>query len=115
MADIQMERPPTALSNLSGVSDIATQSHSDHQHNALHLDEVDALASLPPPPSPFPMEQLASLLAATREAQRDAALDDDAISDNVSEADSEASDVTVSVQYDVRGGEELVLTSSTTT
>lgn len=101
MGELQLERPPTALSTFSGLSDAATQSHSDsdHHYNALQLDEVDALAYLPPPPAPFPMEQLASLLAAT-EAER-AALDDDPISDVVSEANSQPSDVTVSVEYDV--------------
>ncbi|KLT46039.1 hypothetical protein CC85DRAFT_310362 [Cutaneotrichosporon oleaginosum] len=106
MAELTMERPATALSNFSCYSDSATRSHSDHLHNALQLDEVDALGALPPPPAPFPMEQLALLLAASNGRQ---ALEDDRVSDVLSDAGTDASDVTVSVEYDYDDMTELNL------
>ncbi|BEJ13312.1 hypothetical protein CspHIS471_0304860 [Cutaneotrichosporon sp. HIS471] len=99
MAQLTLERPLSEL-------DLAIQSHSELLHNALQLDEVDALAYLPPPPAPFPMEQLALLLATSGERQ---SLEDDRVSDVLSDAGTDASDVTVSVQYDYDDMTELNL------
>ncbi|BEI82475.1 hypothetical protein CcaverHIS002_0303430 [Cutaneotrichosporon cavernicola] len=99
MAQLTLERPLSAL-------DLAIQSHSELLHNALQLDEVEPLTSLPPPPAPFPMEQLALLLATSGERQ---SLEDDRVSDVLSDAGTDASDVTVSVQYDYDDMTELNL------